>query len=445
MPSNISLLHLSISKLVSQSPMFTHGFHNLDIRHSSFSSFSSKLIHSSSFFNINLKNTYLTNFTTTAIQSDKKIYNSQIFTSPLEARTKSLSISNCRFVNVQSSSGCIVYNDNSGSLALYSTSFSNCHSIDGPVTLYTVTSTYSIEYCCFLDCSSTTSTKTNILTQFSNSGKLSSVSFYNCECKASSSAGIYIKTDSFRSNMLNISKFTTIGTCLFIMSKNSDISNDDEIHTAIFDTVKSKYTLGIYNFTSFKVTQTRFENNTAQFIMDVALNTLVQVSFSEFYLLDAKLLHGSNSSIVFNNCNFDKTFTFIEGLPLKNCKFNYEGKKLFEKLPDYQDKCWSTIQNDPSSRDRVSAGKVFNIIILLIVFVVAILCAIRYIRINYFEDHAGRDVLERLNVFEGEENPEIKMMLMDIKNGRTPDKGKDNTETDVLKIDVDEDEIAKQV
>lgn len=441
MITNFTLIRLSLANVNTKSPIFTSGIGNLAIDRSSFSNFLSKLIHSSQIHSAKLSRSTFMNFADKAVDVGHFSCKNKVLIDPINLLdAKHVTIERCRFTKINSKTSAISFDAKNGQIFLDSTSFYNCYSQNSPSSLDLHCHSTSIVFCCFSACNA----------------KQNSNAIYYIKSKQSlfqsnviSGSGESYTTENLMSIYTSKLELIYINTTDILTSSSiyeiQSLGGIDPFNIRLFDIehCSFKNALKISSASEIHMTQSTFIDLNGTYIIDASLFRVFQITSSDFFKSRVNITRISKPSIDFNNCHFDSTLKLTD-LHIDSCKARFTGTRRY-KLSPIDVKCWSTVA-DINNVNRWTFGRIFSTFIVMIVLTVAVLCAIRFVRINFFEDTAERDVLERLNVFEGDENPQIKMMLMDIRDGKPVSKAGENTETDVLKLEVeDENQIAQNV
>ena len=176
---NFTISSLLLSRSFSVSPLFTSGKKNFQIINSNFNYFSSQVVNSRN-LKLLVRKTDFSRFTTSALTISQKIVDQQIITEAVESKDEHFTVIQCRFKNILSEEGAIVYfmNKNQGSLTVQSTSFIYCVSNKQSGSISFSGNLFTLKMNCFTECGSRSGRGSIIGVECGHQTKISNNHFY---------------------------------------------------------------------------------------------------------------------------------------------------------------------------------------------------------------------------------------------------------------------------
>ena len=415
---NFSFSSLVLSRSFSSSPLFTSGFKNMLIQNSKFSHFSSQILRN---FNgkTTVKNADFSRFASSVIHVSKASIDQQILTSAFSSKDSFLTVIRSRFQNIISVEGAVIYNPgtSTGTLTVHAASFNNCFSDKNSGAIFFECKAFTCASTCFSNCGSKTGTGSVINAAAGSLIKLKSIHIH----------GNYVNTEAtdicsivgkitFEVKGGNITNIDQNGAAIRI---NAETDNSLDVRECIFRNLNKTSALELIGNKECTISTVLFENInvSGSSALLFTKNKAIMILFAFFTKVDGEIVKLTNSSATFTDCKFDKTIKCnLSDLHLDNCLTSFKGSKPDIEIEYEYDKCWLPIQT--MQQESTVTRNIFKLIVYFIIVIVLGACFIRFIRLNFMTDTAEREVLERLNVFEGEENPQIKIMLMDAREGK---------------------------
>ena len=419
---NFSFSSLVLSRSLSSSPLFTSGFKNMLIQNSKFSHFSSQILRDFS-GKTTIKNTDFSSFASSVVHVSKASIDQQILTSSFSSKDSFLTIIRSRFQNIVSNQGAVVYNPgtNIGTLTIHAASFNNCFSEKNSGAIFFECNAFTCTSTCFSNCGSKIGVGSVINAAAGSLIKLKSIHIHgNYANTETTDICSIVGKITFEAKGGNITNIDQKGVAIKI---NAETDNSLDIREFIFRNLNKTSALELIGNKECTISTVLFENINVKDSSALLFtkNQAIMILFAFFTKVEGKIVTLTSSSATFNNCKFDKTIKCnLTGLHLDNCLTSFEGPKPSIDIGYDYNNCWLPIQT--IQQETTVSRSIFKLILYFIVVIIVGACLIRYIRLNFMADTAEREVLERLNVFEGEENPQIKIMLMDAREGTQLDK-----------------------
>ena len=417
MKTNLTLSSLFLKRSFSNSPVLSQNSINVKLLNSKFNYFSSQIIFSRS-SNIFVKNTDFNHFSNSALQLSSMAIDQQYISQVVETKDDYLTIIKCRFKDILSEEGAIVYfmQKFKGILTVQDSSFIYCVSNkqSGSIAFSGVRLTLKND--CFSECGAKTGIAAIIGASCSEQAKITHAHFYKIFSNSVAKNAIYLKCDdAIELSGGNITGMSIKSTALQLQTQ---LAQKFEIRDFIFEHLQmsclklegnQEGTLSTILFDDV------FGDST---VLSIHRNQATILLFCSFFNIKCNLISMEQSQITFNQCKFDETLNQqLNGLHLDSCLTSYKGEKPTISIGFKSEKCWEPLQSHSTPTKSLTFADIIKFIIITILTVVLIVCIIIFIRLT-FTDSTEREVLERLNVFEGEENPQIKIMLMEAREGK---------------------------
>ena len=418
MSRNFTLSSLLLQKSLSESPLIAKNNIKLSILSSKFKYFSSNVLYSKN-IDFLAKNTDFMHFTSTAIKISKEAIDQQIITHTIQTNDERFTIIQCRFKNILSDLGAILYSSNNekGVLTVQATSFIYCVSNKQSGAIYFAGSLMTLRLNCFTECGSKSGIGSIIRSSTTYQTKISNNHFFKTYTNSDSISAIFCSSENTADvNGGNITGMGIKGSAMYLETVKA---SKFEIRDYIFENLDmNALTLRGNNEGTLSTILFHILTNPQCTVLSFQDNKAIMIPFCQFCNIQQKLLQISNSDATFTKCTFDSSIkTNLSQLHLDSCETSYTGTQTTVSIGFETDSCWASIQTHSPPSKNVSFLDIIKFMILAIIAAVMVILAIRFIRIK-FTDSVEREVLERLNVFEGEENPQIKIMLMEAREGK---------------------------
>ena len=419
MSRNFTLTSLILKKSFYESPLISQNNIKLNILNSKFNYFSSNILYSKN-VNFLAKNSDFIHFSTSSILISKEAIDQQIITHTIQSKDERFTVIQCRFKNILSDLGAIIYtsNDNKGVFTVQSSSFIYCVSNKQSGAIYFTGSLMTLRLNCFSECGSKSGVGSIIKATTTYQTKVSNNHFFKTYANSETSNTIYLYSDNTAEVIGgNITDMHIKGSALYLETLKA---SKFEVRDYIFEHLSmGALTLQGNNEGTLSTILFNDLTNSQATVLTFKNNQAIMLPFCSFFQIQQTLISITNSDATFTKCTFDFSIKAdLSKLHLDSCESSYTGEKPNISIGLETDSCWASIQTHSLSPSKgLSFLDLIKYLILLIIAFVLIVIAIRFIRITFY-DSAEREVLERLNVFEGDENPQIKIMLMEAREGK---------------------------
>jgi len=419
---NKSILELNLKSVLLTSPSFIPNG-GASFTRCSFSMFSSPVSYSRMSINNLFHKCDFSHFLTSAIINEGVIFEDSIYFAPLPTHGINgyLSVVSCRFRSVQSTNGAIYFvsKTHNGSVNIRKTSFFRCWSNQGTSCVFSASHYLRLNIVCFEECGGGKG-ETGIMKSISETNNMmQNVIYSHTDKRSGFHDSIVCSSQHFESknnNFSNImSKFTS-GFSAFCPNQNTPLL---ATHFCIYVNASGSSLLSIKLFSEVSISRSLFYMIKVKNAAILAENNQIfYVGLSSFKLVNSSIIEALSSKPDFNTCYFDSVSSkYISQMHLDNCETNINIRIDSYLVTFDSHYCWAPPLDFSNVGKKISIWNLVSVVFWVIFAVVVSAIAIRLIRKARLNEFSEREVLERLNVFEGEDNPQIKMMLMDARDG----------------------------
>lgn len=419
---NLTISSLLLSNVHGSDPIFLSKLDSFSIRSSSFSKLCSTCIFFIRFRNFAAIKSNFRNISGSIFRTNTEFINNKSFDEPIFSKKSNFSILHCTFSNINSSNPVIDYlNRNTGNISVHFVSFSN---ITSTYLIKSRSKDFSIVSCCFKDC-----IFENSLCDSQSSSSAVMTSSYMSKIEAPVIFYYYSYSTQLKDSNISSVASTRRFSCFGAIEQTSLFY---EVRFSSFENIKSG---NVFNFELSNEMIVSMSNfiylNESRGIFSASLVNKSEIYSCIFRGPIQNLLAEESNEIKFYGCIFDNDILIDTFGIFYNCTIT--DKYDIYSINLLTENCWMTFQSFHSRRPSSFFFK-----LCFILFFFGIIGFILYILVNrYNKARDGREALERLNIFEGEDNPEIKLMLMDIKNESR--RSQFDAENDRIYIDISDD------